>query len=115
MLCETLVDEEGFFTCGGVYADDRVLGIDSLSSHSSASLARVLSLGFARVNGVQPIEEFLEFRRKAVVGFDLREEEGVTSDFGLRGLVRNGRVRGQKKIPTLSRSQKNVVAGGCFS
>ena len=79
---ESFVDEERLLASHRVYADDGVLSLDRLTADDRPPVSSIVRLVHRRVHGLQTLQAFLEFGREAVVGLDLRREEGVTADLG---------------------------------
>lgn len=66
------------------------------------------------VHSPESPETLLELGGEAVIGFNLRHEEGVATNGGLGTHVRADQ-RSTKRLHTWSRLKKNVVPAGCFS
>lgn len=92
---ESLVNVQRLLAGDGVYAHERMLGLDGLAAHRSAALAREFSLVYGGVQCTQAQEAFLELGGEAVVCLNLGKEEGIaTADLGLVEDEEEGRARG---------------------
>ena len=92
---ESFVDEERLLAGHRVYADDGVLSLDRLTADDRPPVSSIVRLVHRRVQGLQTLQAPLEFGREAVVGLDLRREEGITTRFGL---VKNEEESGSGRL-----------------
>ena len=76
---ELFIHKEGFLARDGMDADHRVDIGDRGAADVAACRLRIVGLFVAGVDCRKGLEERLELRGKAFVGFDLGEEEGVTA------------------------------------
>lgn len=55
------------------------LGLYGLAAHRTTTVARELRLLDGRMHRAQAFKAFLELRGETLIGFDLRQEEGVAT------------------------------------